>query len=425
MKKTLIAVAAAAALTATSAFAEITFGAWLRSALIPVAYDGEDYLGGLTQSWGGAARTAVLGVNGVSEDGMAGFTFEIRNQAGEGINMGDRTVTWLKPIEQLKLSVGKFDGGDNGFREGTGFGAWNWVRPSATIGLFFNGDDSIMDAIGGDGFMAEIFPIEGFKVMVNVPFLKDAGKVDGNKAYDIYKKTQIGAAYTIDGTGTLKVLWTGVSEESKIGNSKYDYTGKIGVAFDLTAVENLYLAIGAKFDIVDEDYNADKFKTDKDTGIVKYSDDDGNEWGGVKNKAYFALNASYKVSDAITFNMNGGVKLFKNSGFDPKWGIGAGVDYVIMEGLTLNADVRYISETKYSKNGFKIDGNDDSVSFLIGATKTIGSNGNIGIGFQGATNGSGFSAFNAYKNKTVDGYTKAGYSDNFAWCVPVMFNLSF
>ena len=425
MKKTLIAVAAAAALTATSAFAEITFGAWLRSALIPVAYDGEDYLGGLTQSWGGAARTAVLGVNGVSEDGMAGFTFEIRNQAGEGINMGDRTVTWLKPIEQLKLSVGKFDDGDNGFREGTGFGAWNWVRPSATTGLFFNGDDSIMDGTGGDGFMAEIFPIEGFKVMVNVPFLKDAGKVEGNKAYDIYKKTQIGAAYTIDGTGTLKVLWTGVSEESKIGNSKYDYTGKIGVAFDLTAVENLYLAIGAKFDIVDEDYNVDKVKTDKDTGIVKYSDDDGNEWGGVKNKAYFALNASYKVSDAITFNMNGGVKLFKNSGFDPKWGIGAGVDYVIMEGLTLNADVRYISETKYSKNGVKIDGNDDSVSFLIGATKTIGSNGNIGIGFQGATNGSGFSAFNAYKNKTVDGYTKAGYSDNFAWCVPVMFNLSF
>ncbi|WP_440557816.1 porin [Treponema succinifaciens] len=424
MKKTLIAVAAAAALTATSAFAEITFGAWLRSALIPVAYDGEDYLGGLTQSWGGAARTAVLGVNGVSEDGMAGFTFEIRNQAGEGINMGDRTVTWLKPIEQLKLSVGKFDGGDNGFREGTGFGAWNWVRPSATTGLFFNGDDSIMDATGGDGFMAEIFPIEGFKVMVNVPFLRsfdDSKLTKANaKAYDIYKKTQIGAAYTIDGTGTLKVLWTGVSEESKIGNSKYDYTGKIGVAFDLTAVENLYLAIGAKFDIVDEDYKVNSIEIDDETGI-----NDCKDWGGAKNKAYFALNASYKVSDAITFNMNGGVKLFKESGFDPKWGIGAGVDYVIMEGLTLNADVRYISETKYSKNGVKIDGNDDSVSFLIGATKTIGSNGNIGIGFQGATNGSGFSAFNAYKNKTVDGYTKAGYSDNFAWCVPVMFNLSF
>ena len=231
MKKTLIAVAAAAALTATSAFAEITFGAWLRSALIPVAYDGEDYLGGLTQSWGGAARTAVLGVNGVSEDGMAGFTFEIRNQAGEGINMGDRTVAWLKPIEQLKLSVGKFDGGDNGFRQGTGFGVWDYVRPSTTTSLFFHGDEGLMDAIGGDGFMAEIFPIEGFKVMVNVPFLSMIDKEDKadnyvpeykdgkwgavldkepgvQHAYDIYKKTQIGAAYTIDGVGELKVLWT-------------------------------------------------------------------------------------------------------------------------------------------------------------------------------------------------------------------------
>lgn len=336
--------------------------------------------------------------------------------------MGDRTVTWLKPIEQLKLSVGKFDGGDNGFREGTGFGAWNWVRPSATTGLFFNGDDSIMDGTGGDGFMAEIFPIEGFKVMVNVPFLRsfDNGKLTkaNAKAYDIYKKTQIGAAYTIDGTGTLKVLWTGVSEESKIGNSKYDYTGKIGVAFDLTAVENLYLAIGAKFDIVDEDYKAD---TVFDQSTLKFNKFD--DWGGYKNKAYIALNASYKVSDAITFNMAGGVKLYKNSDFDPKWGIGAGVDYVIMEGLTLNADVRYVSETKYSVGGWSYDGNDDSVSFLVGATKTIGSNGNIGIGFQGATNGSGFAAFDAYKNKNND--ITGAYSDNFAWCVPVMFNLSF
>ena len=162
MKKTLIAVAAAAALTATSAFAEITFGAWLRSALIPVAYDGEDYLGGLTQSWGGAARTAVLGVNGVSEDGMAGFTFEIRNQAGEDkINHGDRSVLWAKPIDMVKLSVGYFDDGDNGFRQGSGFGVWDWLRPKNTTDLFFNGDDAIIDKKSGDGFMAEILPVDG------------------------------------------------------------------------------------------------------------------------------------------------------------------------------------------------------------------------------------------------------------------------
>ena len=408
MKKTLIAVAAAAALTATSAFAEITFGAWLRSALIPVAYDGEDYLGGLTQSWGGAARTAVLGVNGVSEDGMAGFTFEIRNQAGEGINMGDRTVTWLKPIEQLKLSVGKFDGGDNGFRQGSGFGAWDWLRPSRTTDLFFNGDDGIMDGISGNGFMAEVTPIEGLKVMANIPFLETGTYIQD--AYDIYKKTQIGAAYTIDGTGTLKVLWTGKSEETKVGNKKSDYTGKIGVAFNLTAVENLNLAIGAKFDIVDEDYKVGELKYD--AAKKKYTGFD--DWGGSKNKAYFALNASYQVSDAMKVSLAGGVKLFKNSDIDPRFGIGGGVDYTIMDGLTMNADVRYISETK--ADGY--DGEDDAVSFLLGVSKGF-SNGSLGVGFEGITNGAGFSSIAA---GTDD---KGKVHDGFMWCVPVVLTFSF
>ena len=50
MKKTLIAVAAAAALTATSAFAEITFGAWLRVLASPVASTGEEVVAGMENS---------------------------------------------------------------------------------------------------------------------------------------------------------------------------------------------------------------------------------------------------------------------------------------------------------------------------------------------------------------------------------------
>ena len=66
MKKTLIAVAAAAALTATSAFAEITFGAWLRTLTAPVASNGEDTVVGTANSWGWGARTARIDINGVS-----------------------------------------------------------------------------------------------------------------------------------------------------------------------------------------------------------------------------------------------------------------------------------------------------------------------------------------------------------------------
>ncbi|MDY2617092.1 MAG: hypothetical protein SOV76_11155 [Treponema succinifaciens] len=408
MKKTLIAVAAAAALTATSAFAEITFGMWTKAVLVPVANDGEDYKAGLTQAWGGAARTAGLSVAGVNEEGTAGYTFEIRDQAGEDkINHGDRSVLWVKPIDMVKLSVGYFDDGDNGFRQGSGFGVWDWLRPKNTTDLFFNGDDAIMDKKSGDGFIAEILPVDGLKVMANIPFLKTGTYIQD--AYDIYKKTQIGAAYTIDGTGTLKVLWTGVSEESKIADKKYDYTGKIGVAFNLTAVENLNLAIGAKFDIVDEDYKVYD---------IDFSKKSFGEWGGAKNKAYFALNAGYQVSDAMKFSLAGGVKLFKESGFDPRWGIGAGVDYVVMDGLTLNTDVRYISETKYSKDGKKLDGKDDAVSFLVGVSKGF-SNGSLGVGFEGITNGIGFSEIPAGKDD------KGKAHDGFMWCVPVVLTFSF
>ena len=410
MKKTLIAVAAAAALTATSAFAEITFGMWTKAVLVPVANDGEDYKAGLTQAWGGPARTAGLGVNGVNEEGTAGYTFEIRDQAGEDkINHGDRSVLWVKPIDMVKLSVGYFDDGDNGFRQGSGFGAWDWLRPSRTTDLFFNGDDAIMDKKSGDGFIAEVTPIEGLKVMANIPFLKTGTYIQD--AYDIYKKTQIGAAYTIDGTGTLKVLWTGVSEETKVGNKKSDYTGKIGVAFNLTAVENLNLAIGAKFDIVDEDYKVGELEYD--AAKKKYTKG-FDDWGGSKNKAYFALNASYQVSDAMKVSLAGGVKLFKNSDIDPRFGIGGGVDYTIMDGLTMNADVRYISETK--ADGY--DGEDDAVSFLLGVSKGF-SNGSLGVGFEGVTNGAGFSSIAAGtddKGKTHDG---------FMWCVPVVLTFSF
>ena len=408
MKKTLIAVAAAAALTATSAFAEITFGMWTKAVLVPVANDGEDYKAGLTQAWGGAARTAGLSVAGVNEEETAGYTFEIRDQAGEDkINHGDRSVLWVKPIDMVKLSVGYFDDGDNGFRQGSGFGAWDWLRPSITTDLFFDGDAAIMDKKSGDGFIAEVTPIEGLKVMANIPFLENGTYIQD--AYDIYKKTQIGAAYTIDGTGTLKVLWTGVSEETKKAGKKSDYTGKIGVAFNLTAVENLNLAIGAKFDIVDEDYKVDD---------SNFSTKSFGEWGGAKNKAYFALNAGYQVSDAMKVSLAGGVKLFKNSGFDPKWGIGAGVDYVVMDGLTLNTDVRYISETKYSKNGIKVDGKDDAVSFLLGVSKGF-SNGSLGVGFEGITNGAGFSSIAAGKDD------KGKVHDGFMWCVPVVLTFSF
>ncbi|MBP3365617.1 MAG: hypothetical protein J6K96_01350 [Treponema sp.] len=424
MKKTLIAVAAAAALATSSAFAEITFGAWLRSVLVPIANDGgdsKDFRAGLTQSWGGAARTSVLGVNWITEDGNAGSTFEIRNPSDGTITMGDRSVMWFKPVEMLKLSVGLFDSGDNGFREGWGFGAWNWLRPNRTTNLWFNGDDSIMDGTGGrSGLMAELTPIEGLTVMAIVPYATvDNSYVSTDWSYNVYKKTQAGVAYSIDGIGKVKVLWTGQNEVYKANDKKYDYMGDIGVAFDLTAVENLYVAVGGKFSIADKEYcNAvnDKqleVKVGKTTKKI-----DANTLG----VATISLAATYNVMENLAVSLAGGVKIFRDSDFDPQFGIGGGIEYGIMDGLKAVADVRYMSKMKGEKKVNNVTyeyEEDDAFSFLVGIQKNVANSASIGIGFEGVTNGAGFAGIPAGKDKEGKAY------DGFMWSVPVVFELSF
>ena len=72
MKK-LIGTAMLAALLATSAFAEITFGAWLRTVVVPVAGNGDKILTGWQNSWGQGVRTARLNTSWTSDDEKVGY----------------------------------------------------------------------------------------------------------------------------------------------------------------------------------------------------------------------------------------------------------------------------------------------------------------------------------------------------------------
>ena len=96
---------------------------------------------------------------------------------------------------------------------------------------------------------------------------------------------------------------------------------------------------------------------------------------------------------------------------DNAFGIGAGVDYVIMDGLTLNADVRY-------KNvGYGKKGDDGSVSFLAGVVKSVGGNASLQAGFQGSTNGCGL--------VQADTGIPAVEKDDFVWAIPVGLSVFF
>ena len=434
MKKTLIAVAAAAALTATSAFAEITFGAWLRS-ITGVASNGEDILTGTSNSWGGI-RPSRLNVAGTSEDGNAGFKLDMYYNTGDNIQVGDNAYIWVKPASSVQLALGKFDGGETGLRGDFCYGSWNWLRPGNWIaedeGLTFNGSHT-------NGLMAKITPVDGLVAVIQLPVYNDkwGGNNDSyvaktatedakNTIEDTFKNGMYAAAYTIEGLGTLKAGYFGSYAEHKKGETTREYLlangqkdgkwvlksdssaepewkynsdtytkdskqiGTVNVAFDFNAVENLFVTVGARFGIADKEYKAD------------------NE------KIKFTAGASYQVSDAMKFSVSGGYVQYQDKCVgkasdkkDNAFSVGAGVDYAIMDGLNAAADLRY-------KNiGYGKDKDEGAISFLVGVTKNVSSNGYIGVGFQGATNGNGLTGIGANKN------------DDFVWAVPVALNIWF
>ena len=419
MKKTLIAVAAAAALTATSAFAEITFGAWLRVLASPVASTGEDIIAGVQNSWGWGARTARININGTSEDGKAGFVMGVYNDFESGLGQGDDAYLWVKPVDTVKVSVGKFDSPTNGLRGDFCYGSWNWLRPFNWVR---DGEGLTFDGIWRSGLMVEADPMEGLHAFAVIPMSSSY-----KSAEETYRNIQVGFGYTIEGVGKLKAQFIGDygyttktkdvegdyyvnpddgTIERKSESVAYDKdqdktTGQIGVAFDITAIENLYVTVGARFGIADKDYAPDYFKME------------------------FSAGASYQVSETMKFSVDGDYKQFQkkfNKDDDSLFSVGAGVDFTVMDGLAAVADVRYMSN-KYGK-----DGDDGAISFLVGVNKSVSSNGSLGIGFQGATNGCGLVMNDSTGIKAGKSYTlgkDGGDGDEFVWAIPVSVSVWF
>ena len=425
MKKTLIAVAAAAALTATSAFAEITFGAWLRVLASPVASTGEDIIAGVQNSWGWGARTARININGTSEDGKAGFVMGVYNDFESGLGQGDDAYLWVKPVDTVKVSVGKFDSPTNGLRGDFTYGSWNWLRPGNWV---YDGEGLTFDGIWRSGLMVEADPMDGLHAFAVIPM-----SASYKSAEEVYRNIQVGFGYAIEGVGKLKAQFIGdysytqkgektvynvksdieniddiesVFESKKVATGKKDKdktTGQIGVAFDLTAVENLYVTVGARFGIADKDYKKDYLKM------------------------AFTAGASYQVSETMKFSVDGGYKQYQDKVLagndDSLFSVGAGVDFTVMDGLAAVADVRYISNNYGKKH------DDGAISFLVGVNKSVSSNGSLGIGFQGATNGCGFT-WDEGKSGIISGksFTAGeanGDSDQFVWAIPVSVSVWF
>lgn len=444
MKK-LIAGTAIAALAAASLSAEITFGSWGRALWITAAnsYDGDNNIivTDVHQSWGGNAPRTALGVQGNSDN--VGYKLDIHANATE-LGVGDNALIWVKPIDMVRISVGKHD--ENFLRGDAAYGLWNWDRIGNVDG---HGEGwTFGEYLDIQGVDFQITPNEALSIGVAVPLAldgshktfavqKDNGDLESDpyttgSLQDAWLNSAIVAAYKIEGTGTVKaglklhsgpeytagtdateghIAWNDVNDDDTIdldelswvagagavdgfGTYARNKKGKdvktwadIAAAFDYTGSENLYASVGV---VIPTKNNEAK----KVNGYVKYT------------------------ADALTVHGIAGLKLNVNDANDDDtdydhigFTVGAGVDYALENNVGIFADVRY-ADGVYAAGNSK---DNDVITFGFGATKGF-SNGVIGAAFEGSTRGTG-----RYEYKNGDNPKKAPL----AWEIPVKFEYWF
>ncbi|MBR4386499.1 MAG: hypothetical protein IKP51_08270 [Treponema sp.] len=407
---------------AAVSFAEgITFGAWLRALAAPVASDGKDTITAAGNSWGYGARTARINVSAVAPDGNAGFNMGVYNDVSMNLSAGDEANLWVKPIDIVKVSYGKYD--NNTLRGDFCYGSWNWLRPTSS--WIAEDEGLLMSGNGGTGLMAEITPMEELYVQVMLPITTNQVK-----AADTYKNLRAGFAYTVPGLVKVKGQYIGQGKGKASDEEIADAEDALADAFadwladpstdtyealeaatadlaatdgnsncaleaevDVLAVEGLTAGVGFRYNVVKDgkDFQADAMK--------------------------IALGVAYQVMPEFKVSASGAFFTNYDSKVNPRFQAGVGVDYDLGDGLAANADVRYLSPVKY--DGEKAD-NTDHIAFSVGVTKSVSSNGYIGVAFQGQTN-SGTFANNVIEGKPNDD----GEMKNFTWAVPVALSVWF
>ena len=402
MKKTLIAVAAAAALT-TSAFAEITFGAWGRAILVPIASNGDKTVAGQNQSWGGWGRATGLDINGSDAEGKAGFSMSYRNTTEAKSEVGDNAHFWIKPFDGLKVIAGKVE--YNALRGNACLPGWDVIRSSFEVG-----EDLLFKNYAGTGALVE-YTNDALTVFAAVPLTTAYSSTKDDKNNDevsnVYARTQAGAMYKIDGTGVVKAQFIGKNLEKEVDGSKKMYTGDLEASFELTAVENLWVGLGVTFPIMDKELGG-------------RLDDNFRDFTGATDMK-IGLGASYNVTDELTVMANGKVLLAQNykkentgdESIKPGMQFAVGANYKIEDGFSFAAEVGYLAERKCGD--YKI--NESSVFAMAGLNKSVGA-ANVFCGFEMQTNVKGqANGLAGIKNP------KANTEKSTQWAIPVVITL--
>ena len=249
----------------------ISLGVWGRTAFVPLEvriynddpeHDNDtDLTSTMGLSWGGAhGRPAGLSFSGYSE--YAGFDLDIFTDGGV-FGLGDFASIWVKPLDWMKLTLGKFNEDTlRGKVDDNDFHAFVMNMSDA---------DAIFTRFGGnDEFQAmlTLTPIDGLFIGFQ---LKELYRTTGNAvqyaggtaahAGLVWETIQIGAGYEIEGIGHARAQYIGAPKFT----NQVDWFGgpgavmgapdgfldvadykSIEIAFALTMIEDMTLDIGVK-----------------------------------------------------------------------------------------------------------------------------------------------------------------------------------
>ena len=376
MKKAL-AILMIFALVASVAFAEITFGAWGRGLFVPVHSTGASGDTAATTnkaSWGGAPR---IGFTIAGNSDNVGFQIDANGDGGK-INAGDQQLIWVKPMDMIKISLGRVQ--NDTLRGNAAYGSFDWDREygDSSYGEDFtftrmstgSGDSATYD--NKQGVIFEVAPMDALWFGVafrDVNAQNDdkatrytwdfEGKlVESSTTLSLFENIQVAVGYTIDGIGQFKAQIIRNPSEYKENSVSFGdvYATReakknndtIEIAFNLTMVENLFVEAG--------------FRMDTDDKVNKEKD--------------ISLYAKYGM-DALTIHFSGRATLDTlDKDKKEKLGlyVGAGVDYDLGDGLAVAGDVRYTSDVM-------LGAKDALINVFAGVTKGF-SNGKIGAGVE-------------------------------------------
>ncbi|MGN0740673.1 MAG: hypothetical protein ACI4LX_10935 [Treponema sp.] len=416
MKK-IVGTIAAVALAAGIAFADVGIGSFARAIWAPVGYSVDSNGVGEHKSWEGVswggwpgASLSRVGITVSAQSENVGFVLDLNADPGNDKAGIGNAYAWVKPFDFLEVKIGKFNE-DTG-RGNVCYGAFDWLR----FGNFGTGEDMTFARIkGGEGLaVVKVTPVKGLWAIgaFGVQDTESALTTFGN--YSSYA-----AGYEIEGIGHIRAQYQGAKnakdvEGTTIGN------GVINAAFDLTAVDNLWVTVGAFIPL-----GLNAVDTDKDIGYA------------ASNQITLAAGASYKLSavtlhayvrgklpNTVTYSSENdilGVKFSTDSEVTKggKVEAGIGADFDLGNGLTVIGDVRFqTSQDKTLSSTKKVAGTEtksyycksdetSSLDFMVGIQKAL-TNGSIGVGFEGGVT-------NFLDSK----------SSNFNWVIPVVISASF